>query len=1161
MTPQRGENRGVTGLVKLSGVPKFRAEITFWQQGLAIASKPRAGRNGGIFPKSRLTAIGGTLTLKGKATSKQPPSTATFQGQEGMVTITWSDKTRMDVPVRVTGWQLNLDTDKEERWNVTYACEITGQPQWLNWPEDAPAADAIVKADEEVYAGLSKTYDPNNLATSATRSWDVWPLTNTDAAERQKLVDLVAVATAGQFAGAKVKTATLQPGRDWDGGLATVILSLTDTKEDLLNPRNVVKTDPQGLETAGTVSDLNATPGIPAGLKNRGESLVEQHDAAIVHDVEVGVRTTKEDREWLQSKAGTEPGQIAPDYIVVRVTTSNVPPDPTGINPDAANLSYAGADSHQETDTLWVHVLYFKPLTAQETREEEYNEDVTDPSSLDDENHRRQITNSSVPPAAPAVAGKVNFRKRTKRIAKARWQHDFDYAYRSTEAQREADEYEDTVDSGGMTDARVTADVYPVAGVPANPAAPTGLKLRDLVDRETRNPAIRLRVYHWARRTTRDDRNTSEYLDADDVSDLDDQTVRINWSNNGTPPAAAAITGQKLRDTKTYYVHDALYMHVYSYGLRTRQDETEQDGSELVEDANDLGDRRVICLVQTGAAAWPSTPSGLKQHHYEEKQRTDTKFVRTYYFSRRDLKDEITLDGTWNVADPQLLEGEGLVTELYITGAEPGDPFPPTSELVLDTKRYRVINNKWTQRDTKFNVTNSAQRVTFKYAKDTSDPNALDQASVKASIFTVGSPPGTPAAPTGTKIVNFFDVPLTNGKSARVWLYGTKDSIDEVEFKYERVVIDPNGLEDAEIIASVWDTVGPPANTPPADPATPAGLTLVTKADYPLTFNRKVRVWAYEKLSTAGKILYQHKWTESDADTITDQASDAAFDAAAPAAPAGYSLHHSRRVELNGGHYFTQGVYKRLTPKEELELENSEATYLAIENDVYRTATIAACLGTDTEQALAAAIQNTNANDPTFNSVRVRKVNKTTALRIIERTPNYQYVTANLRGGLLPSPSRLAGGTTVQAYVRAKRKVATNYWWFHVINVPQYIGRMDLTLRRRLVKPVVLYTSLLGKSNNAAFMGLPQGEVVYNGLDPVFDAVNANKGTAVVTRYFTWFMGGAYYPDGINTGWQTTTADLTSASLGTGGNWVNASTLGYSNAVVAVQGDFSVFTT
>ncbi len=105
------------------------------------------------------------------------------------------------------------------------------------------------------------------------------------------------------------------------------------------------------------------------------------------------------------------------------------------------------------------------------------------------------------------------------------------------------------------------------------------------------------------------------------------------------------------------------------------------------------------------------------------------------------------------------------------------------------------------------------------------DPNDLKTDRRLASVYTTGSPPSTPSAPSGTKLIDTADKKVNDQLSARIWHWGKVDSKDEQELPRTKLELDSSSIGSEGTVAALDGT-----------PSLPGGYVLVsTTTEHPTT--------------------------------------------------------------------------------------------------------------------------------------------------------------------------------------------------------------------------------------------------------------------------------------------------------------------------------------
>ncbi len=497
------------------------------------------------------------------------------------------------------------------------------------------------------------------------------------------------------------------------------IFAYRTSAQKLAADRTETNGDTSVLEsTATTAAVWLVSGGAPAAPTLSGYELRFNHDVETNNPLyrlrvyKWGLRTTKQDIEFLQSKEIAEAGALKQRSIKTRVTSSATP-DSTGLNPDTTNLSELWSETHQITATQYVHVFEFGPLTPTQDVEADGSLTVDDPVAFfEGDTRARQVTSSSTPPATPTVTDRFCVRRTTRRIGKTKYQHDWTYALRDNAAQLEADRTETRTDTSALESTAVTADVWLVSG--GSPSTPTlsGYALRFSDDVEVANPLYRLRVYRWGLRTTQQD---IEYLKSESTAEAGtiaqrETVVRVQTS--ATPDATGLnpdSTNLSLYWSQSHRETSGKWVHAFEFRpLTALEDMTAQYERDEIDPAF-LGDEHTRVLY--GATSTPATaPTVSGQVHTDTiVQRVGkAKYRYVYKFGYRTSVEKLEADRTRTVTDPQGITSSAVTADVWtVSGGAPTAPTLSGMKLVeyedLETPNplYRLRIYRWGKRTSK----------------------------------------------------------------------------------------------------------------------------------------------------------------------------------------------------------------------------------------------------------------------------------------------------------------------------------------------------------------------------------------------------------------------------------------------------------------------------
>lgn len=468
-----------------------------------------------------------------------------------------------------------------------------------------------------------------------------------------------------------------------------------DTQDDVEMPGTELAVDPDGIAIEGSDTHVYSGSGAPttttlpitstdAQVIDTATQQLDQTNSKKVF--KIGMRTPLQEIEWLQSKQVDEPTALEESSLVVLFGDGPSLPDSEtldALNPDPDNLSFDRCISNRYTKSRWVQQFLFSPLTPQEKLEADGSLDVDDPlGQMAGDDKRRQVTDSEIPPDAPTVAGVVLGRVETKRVGKARWQHDFFYDFRDSVQKLEADKQEFTFDPQDLQGKQVSADVFAVNGSPPQtPNPPTGLKFYNYIDLPTPNPAYTLRVYTWSKRDSRDEAELGTLLRPHVITAIDPSGLESYATDAKIDLQLQAPQGMVLRLAESIPLtrgssSDHTLVKVQS-GLRTTKEDREFPGTFVNLDPIGLETNgRTTVVFTTGQTPNPQAPPNTKLIRSKSTQLTSAgttpQSEGVFEFGTRSSADELTLRNTFTIVDPTGLTSRAQAAALDNPPALPG---------------------------------------------------------------------------------------------------------------------------------------------------------------------------------------------------------------------------------------------------------------------------------------------------------------------------------------------------------------------------------------------------------------------------------------------------------------------------------------------------------
>lgn len=538
-----------------------------------------------------------------------------------------------------------------------------------------------------------------------------------------------------------------------DNDLYVTEFGQRSTEDDVEMPGTGFDADPTDLtstaqetfvfDAGGTEPEANdATVSLPADVVVVSEAIKPINRDKNQKVIRWGVRTAKNEIEWLRSRRTVDADAHVKDHaLVVEVTTSSTP-DATGNNPDSTNLSLYSSESHRLTTTQWVHVHEFRPFTSEEEAEEGINETVDDPAASLVGDDVRALLTTNATETAPSVSGRSVIRRRSKKVSKTEYLHTFWYGFRDNAAKLEADKTTTTTDPDDLESEAFTADVWS-GSEPSDPAAPSGLKLDSKRDLTTDNPTYTLRVYHWRKTTSAERIVNQNTWTEEDPQDLESrqQVAAIN----ATPSLDA---GYVERSTRTQELNDDNELTIVEGGVRSTKQDIEYLQSKETADSGNLAKRSVVAKVTSSATPDPTglnpDTTNLIQYTVETHRVTASQYVHIFRFEPLSAEQEMTAQFEGTQVDPASLEDEATRV-LYNTTSTP-DAAPSVSGRVHWRTTVRRVGQAKYRYVYEYRYRTTAEALEADKTETTTDVSGIESSAVTADVWLVSG--GAPATPT-----------------------------------------------------------------------------------------------------------------------------------------------------------------------------------------------------------------------------------------------------------------------------------------------------------------------------------------------------------------------------------------------------------------------------
>lgn len=198
----------------------------------------------------------------------------------------------------------------------------------------------------------------------------------------------------------------------------------------------------------------------------------------------------------------------------------------------------------------------------------------------------------------------------------------------------------------------------------------------------------------------------------------------------------------------------------------------------------------------------------------------------------------------WGLADTDAAEVNSItaIIAAYST--------PPQTWEKQYTATFNRTDNGGGRITIQWKPNNSADDLEKPRYLDATDKEGLVDNSVRAAVYTVGSPPVTPVAPVNQKLKRQEDYQINDHKMLRVWRYDLQDDIDDIETPKHQDTVDSSFLVSESTRALVY-SIG----TPPVTPSAPqTGLVLWDYVDVKLNDQKAVRIYRWATRTTVDDV-------------------------------------------------------------------------------------------------------------------------------------------------------------------------------------------------------------------------------------------------------------------------------------------------------------------
>lgn len=708
---------------------------------------------------------------------------------------------------------------------------------------------------------------------------------------------------------------------------------------------------------------------------------------------------------------------------------------------------------------------------------------TTDPNDLLSETASALVYNAGSPPSTPSTpSGQKLYNYVDKKLNDQKYVRIFKWTKNDSK-----DDYQDP-DTWTVADPNNLRSVASSALVDATPSTPGGYVSRTI-------KTITIKTGHTL--VTRDSglRTTAEDIERPGTHTIVDPNNLESTAKVAKVAGTPSLPGGFVeRNTDTYSENSLTQVKTITGGLRTTAEDIERPNTHTIVDPHNLASRAQVAKV----AGTPSLPAGYVERETDTYSENSLAQVKTIKGGLRTTLEDITFPGTWAELDPLAVDSKGQDTAVYLTsGGVPSPPSPPSAELQIVSTQIELENELMSKRIVRFEELTSKQKRLFPKIKTYDDAQNIEDTAVRAQYWAVGDTP--PATPTDTpvnnvKLIGFTDIPDTPALNIRIWVYGEKNSRDDVVQPHYETTADASNLEATAIRAcldgeSITD---------------PSGYTLRFTKTIPLTFslgvNRTLTIKIYGLRTVANDLQMPNTWTRVDAfNAILDAThqlegrgqkltvyTTAGGVPADPSPPSGLQIVSSRIVVENDITSSKQWDFEVNNPLEKIIYPASRSFRSAQEPYIDVVLGVYPCLASDTNTALANSYWGSFQNSPNAWSVQV--VRKTAVL--IEVTYTYRdpgiLVFEETFGENIPVFCRDSPGSpgTPQVYLSQKWTRGSSTFWARLgeARINQVVREFSIS-RQYTGSTFKDFTSLENQTNNASFLGLAAGRVLYVGAE------------------------------------------------------------------------------
>jgi len=697
---QEGRNAGVTGVLDLpaSGI-KFSVWARAWNSDLTAQMLDAAGRGDTEWPEQRPGSTNGVIVVSGSVTLDGFPVPTKFRGELGTLTLTLNTGVTATHSVRVQKASFKKNDKQQGLWDATYFCVDVSEPTFAGFGGTQATAATETFSDKILWAGLSTTVDPQNLQSGATRRVLIWGTSDNDSAEKTK-IDQVLAALSAPFASLKLRPGTFSRASK-NACYFDAVWGLTDTKDDVLLPRNTRIDDPTQLLSVAQTAAINApAPAPPPGslaFVPRTTQTVRLHDNATLNTADYGLLTPQQDREFPGTYRVTDPSDLASTWSQVSDWNWETQSMPPAIIPAGQRLRGTKIVNVNQVKKE-VHYTGGKDSTKEEV-EQTNSFTFVDPHGLESEQFVAKVDNNN-----PALtAGFVDRGIKTSLVTHDHPLYQRRGGLRTTKEDREFPNTFARLDPKGLDSEAKTTTVFDGQGNgPPDPAAPSA-ELQVVFRKTNRENQLKsIQEITWDVLDSEQKRGFPKVRTVDDAQNIKDLAVRYKFFNHGqqipSAPDDPPTNNVKLIHTEVLRESPARSMALFVYGAKNSRDELVLDHYETTTDSSGLATNAIRAYLDGESV--PTTPAGQKLRDTKVIPITDglttNRTLTILFYGLTTREDDEEMGATEYVVDASgnIVSGSAVVTVLESDSTPDGGV--SVSGLVLrDTKKKQRNDNKW----------------------------------------------------------------------------------------------------------------------------------------------------------------------------------------------------------------------------------------------------------------------------------------------------------------------------------------------------------------------------------------------------------------------------------------------------------------------------------